>query len=600
MRILPIIRPYFWPVDRRDLRVKIVLGMVVLLLSKIVTVAVPYFFKWVTDSLTTPDALAKTEWGALFPAIVMTPMALLAGYGLTRLGQVLLSQIRDVYFAEAGVHALRGLAYKTFEHMHNMSMRFHLDRRMGGLSRSIDRGVKAIDTLVRMMFANVIPTFVEIILMIGVLAYSFDFRYIVIIFGTVAVYIWFTLKASEWRIGIRKQMNESDSEANAKAMDSLINFETVKYFNNETLEAQRFDVAMAAYQKASVRTYVSLGWLNSGQTLIFTIGLVACMAMTMQGIASGKNTVGDMVMMNALMIQLWFPLNFLGFFYRELKQAAMDLGDMVELLHQTPEVKDAPDAQPLQLMHGAVSFKNVMFHYAPDREILKGISFDIPAGKTVAVVGASGAGKSTLSRILFRFYDISGGAVEVDGQDIRHVTQNTLRAHIGIVPQDTVLFNDSIRYNIRYGRPSASDAEIEQAAQMAQIDGFIKSLPQGYDTPVGERGLKLSGGEKQRVAIARTLLKNPEILILDEATSALDTNTEREIQSALKLISHNRTTLVIAHRLSTIVDADEILVMDAGHIIERGTHAQLLERNGVYANMWTRQNESAENSIDVS
>jgi ABC-type transport system involved in Fe-S cluster assembly fused permease/ATPase subunit len=497
-------------------------------------------------------------------------------------------------FAKVAMHAVRRLAILTFEHMHELSLRFHLERKTGGLTRVLERGRNAIETIVRMVILQLLPTIVEVALIVGVLLYQFDWRYVVVILIAVAIYMWFTYVATEWRIGIRRRMNDSDNEANTKAIDSLLNYETVKYFAAEEREARRYDRSMERYETSSVKSYVSLNVLNAGQAAIFTVGLAAVMVMCAYGVSSGVNTVGDFVMINAMMIQLYQPLNFMGMVYREIKQATVDIETMFSILQRPPEIVDRPDARPLKVSAGSIRFEDVRFAYEAARPILKGISFEVPAGKTIAIVGPSGAGKSTISRLIFRFYDVSGGRVLIDGQDIRDVTQKSLRRAIGMVPQDTVLFNDTIRYNIRYGRWEASDAEIEQAARLAQIDDFIRMSPHGYETEVGERGLKLSGGEKQRVAIARTILKGPPILLLDEATSALDSHTEREIQDALERVAKNRTTLVIAHRLSTIVGADEIIVLDQGRIVERGAHHDLLRHDGLYASMWNRQREAEE------
>jgi ATP-binding cassette subfamily B protein len=506
----------------------------------------------------------------------------------------LLTQMRDGLFAKVAMHAVRRLAYRTFEHMHLLSLRYHLERKTGGLTRVLERGRNAIETIVRMVILQLLPTVVELALIVGVLLWMFDWRYVLIIAVTVVLYMAFTYYATEWRIGIRRKMNDSDSDANTKAIDSLLNYETVKYFVAEEREAQRYDRTMARYEDASVKAYTSLAVLNAGQAALFTLGLTAAMVLCVAGVRAGTNTVGDFVMINAMMIQLYVPLNFMGMVYREIKQAVTDIEIMFAILSREPEIKDRPDARPLDIGQGAIRFEDVRFAYDPERQILKGLSFEVPAGRTVAIVGPSGAGKSTISRLLFRFYDLTGGRITIDGQDIRAVTQRSLRAAIGMVPQDTVLFNDTIRYNIRYGRWDASDAEVEDAARLAQIDGFIRLSPDGYETEVGERGLKLSGGEKQRVAIARTILKGPPILLLDEATSALDSHTEKEIQDALERVSRDRTTLVIAHRLSTIVGADEIIVLDQGVIAERGTHHQLLLKNGLYASMWNRQREAEE------
>ena len=505
-----------------------------------------------------------------------------------------LQQGRDAVFAKVAMHAVRRLAYRTFVHMHELSLRFHLERKTGGLTRVLERGRNAIETIVRMVILQLAPTIIEVALVAAVLMVHFDWRYVVVIVGAVALYLAWTYNATEWRIGIRRKMNDSDTDANVKAIDSLLNYETVKYFSAEEREAARYDRAMARYEDASVQSYISLNVLNAGQAIIYTVGLASAMVMCAYEVRAGTKTIGDFVLVNAMMIQLYQPLNFMGMVYREIKQAVTDIENMFAILSRPPEIKDAPARAPLHVSGGDVRFENVAFAYDPERRILKGISFDVPAGKTVAVVGPSGAGKSTISRLLFRFYDLSGGRILIDGQDIAKVTQKSLRQAIGMVPQDTVLFNDTIRYNIRYGRWEASDAEVEEAARLAQIDDFIRLSPKGYETEVGERGLKLSGGEKQRVAIARTILKAPPILVLDEATSALDSHTEKEIQDALERVSTGRTTLVIAHRLSTIVGADEIIVLDQGEIVERGTHYALLAKDGLYASMWNRQREAEE------
>src|SRR6267142_2697708 len=492
------------------------------------------------------------------------------------------------------MHAVRKLAQITFVHMHELSLRFHLERKTGGLTRVLERGRNGIETIVRMVILQLIPTVVEVALLMGVLLWQFDWRYVLATMTTVVIFMSFTYYATEWRIEIRRKMNDSDTEANTKAIDSLLNYETVKYFSAEEREATRYDRSMERYERASVKTYTSLAVLNTGQAVIFTAGLTATMLMCAIGVRKGTNTVGDFVMVNAMMIQLYQPLNFMGMVYREIKQAVIDIEKMFNVLSRNPEIKDVAGAKPLIVTSGHVRFDDVRFSYDSERPILKGLSFEVPAGKTVAIVGPSGAGKSTISRLLFRLYDVSSGKILIDGQDIRNVTQASLRASIGMVPQDTVLFNATIRYNIRYGRWDADDAEVEAAAGLAQIDSFIRLAPDGYETEVGERGLKLSGGEKQRVAIARTVLKGPPILLLDEATSALDSHTEREIQDSLERVSRSRTSLVIAHRLSTIVGADEILVIDRGQIAERGRHAQLLAANGLYASMWNRQREAEE------
>jgi ATP-binding cassette subfamily B protein len=584
--------PYIWPAERPDLKLRVALSMLLLLAAKLATIAVPFTFKWATDALTGEGSapVAPSNWLAWALA---APIAMTVAYGGMRVLMALLTQARDGIFAKVAMNAVRRLAYRTFEHMHQLSLRFHLERKTGGLTRVLERGRNAIETIVRMVIMQLVPTVIELALIVAVLLYQFDWRYVVVVLAVVALYMAFTYQATEWRIGIRRRMNDSDTDANVKAIDSLLNYETVKYFGAEEREARRYDRAMARYEGASVEAYVSLAVLNAGQATIFAIGLAAVMVMCAYGIEQGTKTIGDFVMINAMMIQLYQPLNFMGMLYREIKQAVIDIERMFAILARPPEIADRPGAKPLAIKRGAIRFENVSFAYDPDREILKGLSFEVPAGHRVAVVGPSGAGKSTISRLLFRFYEVSGGRISIDGQDIRDVTQQSLRAAIGMVPQDTVLFNDTIRYNIRYGRWEASDAEVEEAARLAQIDDFIRRSPKGYDTEVGERGLKLSGGEKQRVAIARTILKAPPILLLDEATSALDSHTEREIQDALERVSENRTTLVIAHRLSTIVGADEIIVLDDGVIVERGTHHQLLAKGGLYAGMWNRQREAA-------
>src|SRR5947209_6068502 len=585
--------PYIWPGDRFDLKMRVVWSMVLLLAAKLITLTVPFSFKWATDALTAANTapVQPDNWHLW---VVASPLLLTASYGTMRIVMAVLTQWRDGIFARVAMHAVRKLATITFIHMHELSLRFHLERKTGGLTRVLERGREGIEVIVRMVMLQLIPTIVEVSLLLAVLLWQFDWRYVVATLITVAVYMYYTYVATEWRIGIRRKMNDSDTEANTKAIDSLLNYETVKYFGSEQREAARYDQSMEGFEKASVRTYTSLAVLNTGQAVIFTAGLTATMLMCISGIRHGTHTVGDFVMINAMMIQLYQPLNFMGMVYREIKQAIIDIEKMFEVLSRNPEVKDIPEAVPLVVSSGNVRFDDVRFAYDAERPILKGLSFEVPAGNTVAIVGPSGAGKSTISRLLFRLYDVSSGKILIDGQDIRDVTQASLRASIGMVPQDTVLFNDTIRYNIRYGRWDAGDAEVEQAAQLAQIDSFIRSSPKGYETQVGERGLKLSGGEKQRVAIARTVLKAPPILVLDEATSALDSHTEHEIQEALERVSRNRTSLVIAHRLSTIVAADEIIVLDQGRIAERGTHAQLLASGGLYASMWNRQREAQE------
>jgi len=590
--------PYIWPSDRRDLKLRVVIALILLVLAKLATIAVPFTFKWATDALAGAGGTGGA--GASGPAsgfaglgwVFAAPLVLTATYGGARILMVVLTQTRDGIFAKVAMHAVRRLARITFEHMHLLSLRFHLERKTGGLTRVLERGRNGIETIVRMILLQLAPTVVEVTLIAVVLLYQFDWRYVVTVLTTIALYVWFTYIVTEWRINIRRQMNDSDTDANAKAIDSLLNYETVKYFSAETREAARYDRSVARYEDASVKAYTSLALLNAGQAVIFTVGLTVAMGMCAYGIRAGTHTVGDFVMINAMMIQLYMPLNLMGMLYREIKQAVIDIETMFGILMRKAEIADAPGAKPLDVSAGTIRFEEVKFAYEPDRPILEGVSFEVPAGRTVAIVGPSGAGKSTISRLLFRFYDVTGGRILIDGQNICDVTQASLRSKIGMVPQDTVLFNDTIGYNIRYGRWDASNAAVEDAAKLAQIDAFIRATPRGYATEVGERGLKLSGGEKQRVAIARTILKSPPILLLDEATSALDSHTEKDIQDALDRVSQNRTTLVIAHRLSTIVGADEIIVLDQGRIVERGTHPALLAQGGLYASMWNRQREA--------
>ncbi|WP_083649366.1 ATP-binding cassette domain-containing protein [Salaquimonas pukyongi] len=580
--------PYMWPADRPDLKLRVAGAMVVLVIAKIITVLVPYFYKWATDAL---NAAPLPGW---LPDFLIVPVMLVVAYNAGRVLMVGFNNLRDAAFASVGQHAVRRLATLVFRHMHALSLRYHLARRTGGLSRVIERGTKGIESIVRFTILNGGPTIIEFAFMAAVVWYEFGLTYVLIISAMVWAYVWFSIRASDWRIAIRRDMNDNDTDANSKAVDSLLNFETVKYFGNEEMEARRFDSSMARYEKAATRVWTSLAWLNFGQAVILGLGMGTCMVLSALAVQRGEQTLGDFVLINALLMQLSIPLNFIGFLYREIRQGFADLEAMFELLGEEREIADKADAVPLEVKKGSIRFDAVDFHYDAERSILKNVDFEVPAGKTVAIVGPSGAGKSTISRLLFRFYDVTGGAITIDGQDLRDVTQSTLRQAIGMVPQDTVLFNDTIAYNIRYGRIDASEAEVQEAADMAQIGDFIRSLPEGFATQVGERGLKLSGGEKQRVAIARTLLKAPPILILDEATSALDTQTEREIQSALDMVSQNRTTLVIAHRLSTVVSADEIIVLRAGEIAERGTHKALLRKKGLYAEMWNRQREATE------
>ena len=588
LTVLRELAPYIWPAGRPDLRMRVVMALVALIIAKAITLMVPIGYKAIVDLLT--DEATGKQITAV--GLAASPVLLIVAYGVGRVLMVLFAQFRDVWFTVVAQHAVRELANRTFSHLHALSLRFHLERRTGGLNRVIERGVTGVDTIVRMAVLNSIPTAVELMMISGLVAYYFGWIYVLVVLATVGLYVTFTFWASERRIAIRRDMNDSDTEAHAKAVDSLLNYETVKYFGNEAHEGRRFDSSMARYEQAAIRTYTSLGVLNTGQAVIFTVGTVVCMLLAARDVASGALTIGGFVMINAILMQLYLPLNFMGMVYREIKQGLIDIETMFALLHEPPEIVDRPGAKPLRVTKGEIKFENVSFAYDPERQILKHVSFEVPAGRMVAIVGPSGAGKSTISRILFRFYEVSGGRVLIDGQNISHVTQSSLRAAIGMVPQDTVLFNDTIFYNIRYGRPEASDREVREAAKLAQVHDFIITLPQGYDSLVGERGLKLSGGEKQRVAIARTILKSPPILMLDEATSALDSHTEKEIQDALERVARERTSLVIAHRLSTVVHADNIIVLDHGEIVERGTHQELLARGGIYASLWTRQREA--------
>ena len=588
LTVLRELAPYIWPAGRPDLRMRVVFALIALIIAKAITLLVPIAYKAVVDLLT-GEATGK-EITAV--GLAASPVFLIVAYGVGRVMMVVFAQFRDVWFTAVAQNAVRKLANRTFSHLHALSLRFHLERRTGGLNRVIERGVTGVDTIVRMAVLNSIPTAVELLMISGLIAYYFGWIYVVVVLVTVALYVAFTFWASERRIAIRRDMNDSDTEAHAKAVDSLLNYETVKYFGNEAHEARRFDASMARYERAAIRTYTSLGWLNAGQAVIFTLGTVICMLLAARDVVAGTLTIGGFVMINAILMQLYLPLNFMGMVYREIKQGLIDIETMFALLHEPAEITDRPGAKPLRVTKGEIKFENVSFAYDPERQILKDVSFEVPAGKMVAIVGPSGAGKSTISRILFRFYELTSGRVLIDGQDIRDVTQASLRAAIGMVPQDTVLFNDTILYNIRYGRPEATDAQVREAARLAQIHDFIMTLPQGYDSLVGERGLKLSGGEKQRVAIARTILKSPPILMLDEATSALDSHTEKEIQDALERVARERTSLVIAHRLSTVVHADNIIVLDHGAIVEQGTHLELLARGGLYASLWARQREA--------
>ena len=578
------VAPYLWPAGQTWVKRRVVLAMVVLFTAKLIAVTTPLFYKQAVDALAPEGASAATFLG--FGAVGLT-----LAYGIARLMNVGFQQLRDVVFTPVGQRALRQLALETFTHIHRLSMRYHIMRKTGGLSRVIERGVKGVEFLLRFLLFSIGPLVLELLMIAAVLFFLFDVWYLAVVFVTISLYIAFTFKVTEWRVKIRKVMNEQDTDANQKAIDSLLNFETVKYFGAEKWEADRYDSAMAEYQKAAIRTNYSLAFLNFGQSFLITSGLVAVMVMAAIGVERGDLTVGDFVMVNAYMIQITMPLNFLGTVYREIRQALIDMGDMFDLLEQPAEVQDKPNAKPLAVTGGQVTLDNVAFGYDAERPILKGIDLTIEPGQTVAIVGSSGSGKSTIGRLLFRFYDVNGGALRIDGQDVRDVTQDSLHAQIGVVPQDTVLFNDTVHYNIAYGRPTASEDDIIAAAKAAKIHDFIVSLPDGYQTTVGERGLKLSGGEKQRVGIARTLLKNPPILLLDEATSALDTQTEMEIQAELKAMGQGRTVITIAHRLSTIADADQIVVLENGVIVEQGKHDALLAQAGRYANLWNRQSE---------
>ena len=579
-RTVKRVSPFMWPVGNFDLRARVVLALLALVATKFVAILAPILQAWAVDDLADSGV----------PEFALGAIGLTIAYGLARIATNGFQQIRDALFAKVAQRALRRLALETFEHIHRLSLRYHITRKTGGLSRIIERGVKGVEFLLRYLVFSTGPLVLELVLIGAAIFWKLqDWRYVGIILATIAVYVWFTFAVTEWRVKLRRKMNEQDTDANQKAIDSLLNFETVKYFGAAKREAARYDAAMAGYEAAALKTSYSLAFLNFGQAVLITVGLVTVMLLAAIGVQAGELTVGDFVLVNAYMIQITMPLNFLGTVYREIRQALVDMRQMFDLLDEPPEVRDRANAPALEIMEGRVSFDAVSFSYDPERRILAKVSFDIPAGQTIAIVGPSGSGKSTIGRLLFRFYDVTGGAVRIDGQDVRDVTQNSLHQAIGVVPQDTVLFNDTIYYNIAYGRETATHAEIIEAAKNAQIHDFIMSLPDQYNTRVGERGLKLSGGEKQRVGIARTLLKDPPILLLDEATSALDSETEHEIQEALERAGQGRTVITIAHRLSTVLNADRILVLEGGVVAEAGTHSELLSKNGRYLDLWTLQ-----------
>ena len=585
LRALKGLGPYLWPRDSVELRARVVLALALLAAGKLVNITVPLFYKAAVDAL--------SGTGAAAAAMIAVPVGVILAYGLARVLSQGFNELRNAVFAKVGQRAVRRIALAAFRHIHSLSLRFHLERRTGGLARAVERGIAGIEFLLSFLLFNVVPTLFEITIVCAILWRLYNWEFAAVTLAAIVSYIGFTFIVTDWRVRFRREMNERNSESNTKAVDSLLNYETVKYFANETHEADRYDRALHAYERAAVKSETTLALLNLGQGVIIASGLIGIMILAAEGVAAGRMTVGDFVLVNTYMIQLYTPLNFLGMVYRNIKQSLTDLEQMMGLLKIEPEVEDRPGAPALIVPRGAVAFRHVDFRYDPRRRILGDVDFVVPPGGSVAIVGPSGAGKSTIARLLFRFYDVTDGAIEIDGQDIREVTQDSLRRAIGVVPQDTVLFNDTIYYNIGYGRPGASRAEIEEAARLAHIHDFIAGLPDGYQTMVGERGLKLSGGEKQRVAIARVILKSPRILVFDEATSALDTKTEREIQASLAEVAAGHTTLLIAHRLSTVVDADQILVLEDGRIVERGSHRELLARGGVYAAMWARQQEAA-------
>ena len=576
--------PYIWPKGRADIKSRIILALIILIFAKILTVLVPYSYKWATDALV-GDNSAPT----IIPTAILTPIILIIAFGLGRILMVAFNQLRDFVFAKVGQNAVRELGRISFSHLHNLSLRFHLDRRTGALNRVVERGIKGIENIVRLAILNTVPTIFEFIFVGLILLIQFDWRYLLIVTLTIISYSYFTIQYSSFREIFRKRMNSHDEDANNKSLDSLLNYETVKHFNNEKIEEERFDEAMAGYEQASIKTLTSLSFLNFGQTAIFTIGLTLCMVLSGLEVKAGDQTIGDFVLINALLMQLAIPLNFFGFIYREISQGLIDLNSLFSILKIEPEINDKKNAIPMKFNKAEIDFKDVSFSYDGKRKVLQNINFNIPSGSSLAIVGPTGAGKSTISRLLFRFYDVTNGNISINGKDIKDISQVSLRKNIGIVPQDTVLFNDTVFYNLKYGKIGSSDKEIWKAAEQAQLSSLIKTFPEGMQTVVGERGLKLSGGEKQRVAIARTLLKNPPILVLDEATSALDTLTEREIKQSLNDLAEKRTTIIIAHRLSTVVEANKILVLDKGKIIEQGTHKQLLRRKGLYADMWSTQ-----------